>query len=218
MNRRQAMQALGGMATLPALGALLSGGLPAAALAANSAPMAAGNPGERERNYFTDTILLDQNGKERRFYSDLLRGRTVLINFMFTGCSDACPLITYRLKKVMEALGPDFGERIQFVSLSVDPLGDGPEQLRAYAEKFELPAVGWTFLTGKPNAVETVIKRLGQRAGEPQVHTTMLLAGNVDGRHWRKLQAETTPRLLARQLQDLLAGTATGKPGAPPAR
>lgn len=218
MNRRQVMQALGGLGTLSALGALLPAGLPAAALAANSAPMGSGNPGERERNYFTDTILLDQNGKERRFYSDMLRGRTVLINFMFTGCSDACPLITHRLKKVMEALGPDFGERIQFVSLSVDPLGDGPEQLRAYAEKFELPAEGWTFLTGKPNAIETVIKRLGQRAGEPQVHTTMLLAGNVDGRHWRKLQAETTPRLLARQLQDMLAGTATGKPGAPPAR
>lgn len=202
-KRRRLVGTALGMVALVLLGADESA-------AASSRGAAAGPTAERERNWFTDTPLLDQHGREIRFYSDALQGRTVLVNFMFTGCSDACPLVTHRLKKVAEALGDKFGRQIQFVSITVDPLGDGPTQLRDYAAKFELPKDGWTFLTGKPEAIETVLKRLGQRAGEPQVHTTMLLAGNVDGRHWRKLQAEQNPRVIARTLEELLATPQTG--------
>lgn len=182
---------------LAALAALMQA---PAAKAANSGAQPAG---ERERSYFTDTLLTDQFGNRNRFYSDILRSKTVLINFMFTGCSDACPLMTHRLRRAMAALKDDFGRQIEFVSITVDPLGDTLEELKRYAERFDIPEKGWRFLTGKPNDVTTVLQRLGERAKEKEVHTTLLLAGNVDTRHWRKIPPETAPHLIAASLRDL---------------
>lgn len=187
---------------LGALAACLGAAGAGRVLAANSGGQAP-PPGERERAYFTDTVLTDQHGARLRFYSDVLRGRTVLVNFMFTGCSDACPLMTHQMVKTMEALGPDFGERIRFVSITVDPLGDSPAQLRAFAEKFDVPKAGWSFLTGQPADVQRVLQRLGERAKEPEVHTTLMLAGNVDARHWRKLNPPTRPDRIAGALRDI---------------
>ena len=158
---------------------------------------------ERERMYFTDTVLTDQNGAQHRFYSDVLRGRTVLINFMFTGCADACPLMTARMKKVQESLGEEFGTRIHFVSLSVDVLNDTPKQLKAFATRFEVPDQGWLLLTGAPTAMQTVLQRLGERAQEREVHTSMLIAGNVGARHWRKLRPGMSPDRLSSSLLEL---------------
>ncbi|HEY6612371.1 MAG TPA: SCO family protein, partial [Pseudomonas sp.] len=59
------------------------------------------------RSYFTDTELLNQDGETVRFYSDVLAGRVVLLNVIFTSCEDACPLITRKLTEVRKALGKD---------------------------------------------------------------------------------------------------------------
>lgn len=176
----------------------------------------AGMPGsdgsERERLYFTDSALTDQRGRTLRFYSDVLKGKTVLINFMFTGCADACPLVTARMKKVQEVLGEDFGALVRFVSLSVDPLNDTPKQLRLFAEKFELPENGWTLLTGAPDPVQTVLHRLGERAQEKEIHTSILIAGNVVARHWRKLRPTMSAERIAASMRELARSDAAASP------
>jgi cytochrome oxidase Cu insertion factor (SCO1/SenC/PrrC family) len=147
---------------------------------------------EESRHYFTDLPLLDRDGHPVRFYSDVLKDRVVLINFIFTDCRDACPLLTYKMKQVRDALGPRFGESVYFVSISIDPENDSPADLTEFASKQQVDVPGWFFLTGDKADVDHIVKKLGQYNGNIQAHSTVLLAGNVKTRHWAKIPPMST--------------------------
>src|SRR5512134_3006712 len=82
------------------------------------------------RAYFTDTELVTQEGRKVRFYSDVLDGRIVLINTIYTNCQDACPLITQKLNEVRAQVGDMFGSKIYFVTITSDPVRDTPKALK----------------------------------------------------------------------------------------
>ena len=65
-----------------------------------------------------------------------LRGKVLALTFIFTTCTDSCPLLTAKMAEIQRRLGSDFGTRIHFVSITVDPQNDTPERLRRYAEQF----------------------------------------------------------------------------------
>src|SRR5882724_5695783 len=106
------------------------------------------------RDYFTDTILVDQNGRSHRFYSDLIAGRVVIMNIIFTGCRSSCPIIMGRLLELQDLLGPRRDD-VSILSISVDPVLDTPQALHAYADSLQA-GPGWYFLTGAKDAVDTV--------------------------------------------------------------
>ena len=81
---------------------------------------------EKARKYFTNLEVIDQDGQKLRFYDDVLKGKVVAINFIFTNCQGACPLMTRHLTLVRDLLGPDVGNEIHFVSISIDPVRDTP--------------------------------------------------------------------------------------------
>lgn len=157
----------------------------------------------KSRDYFTDTSLVDQHNRPLRFYSDVLKGKTVLINVIYTDCKDACPLITKKLVEARQALPAAAQDSIRFVSISVDPERDTPAALRAYARAQDADHPSWFFLTGRKSLVDGVTRRLGQYASEPQMHTSLLIAGNVDKGHWIKVRPDTRPELIAERLQEL---------------
>lgn len=167
------------------------------------------------RAYFTDLELLTHEGRKVRFYSDVLEGRTVLINVIYTNCKDACPLITQHLNQVRGLLGDRFGREIVFVTLSSDPERDSPAALRGFAEAQRADLSGWTFLTGaKPN-VDHILKKLGQFSPSVEAHSTLLIAGNVPAKRWAKIRPDAPPIAIAERLK-LLADNP--RPGAPAAR
>lgn len=88
--------------------------------------MTSGGGTRDAQTWFTDTVLEDQNGRELRFYSDVLKDKVVMLNVIFTHCTDACPLITRKLREVREAMGPELASQVTFVSISSDPLNDTP--------------------------------------------------------------------------------------------
>ena len=92
--------------------------------------------------------LVTQDGKKVRFFDDLIKGKVVAINFIFTGCSAACSMETARLRDVQDLLGDRMGKDVFFYSISIDPDNDTPEALKHYADKFKV-GPGWTFLTGQ---------------------------------------------------------------------
>jgi len=143
---------------------------------------------ERARNYFTDTMLIDQYGKKVRFYSDVLDGRVVLMNVMYSNCQGACPMMTKMLTQVKAELGVRFGKDIYFVSISNNPERDTPDELIKFAEKQNATDKGWYFLTGDKSNIEKVIKKLGFYAKNYEEHTALLLAGNTRTGHWIKIQ------------------------------
>jgi protein SCO1 len=158
---------------------------------------------ERARAYFTDLALLTQEGKQVRFYSDVLKGRVVLISFIYTHCTDACPLIIHKLSQIKDGLGESFGTQVYFVSMSVDPVRDTPEALAKYTKQQKADIPGWIFLTGEKKNVDAILRKLGQYSATPEAHSTMFLAGNVRTRHWAKISPVAPVGAVVLRLQDL---------------
>ena len=78
------------------------------------------------QKYFTDVVLINQNGQKMRFYSDVLQGKVVVINSFFATCQGSCLPMSRNLEKVQEALGDHLGKDVYIVSISVDPTVDTP--------------------------------------------------------------------------------------------
>src|SRR5688572_6762085 len=90
-----------------------------------------------------------------------LRGKVVLLTFIYTSCTDTCPLLTGKLAGLQEKLGPDFGSRVHFLSITTDPERDTPDVLREYGGRFRADPGGWAFLTGSPEEVASVTGAYG---------------------------------------------------------
>jgi protein SCO1 len=103
--------------------------------------------------------LTSQDGATATLHD--FRGRVVAVAFIYTSCPDVCPLLTEKMTQVQDELGPDFGPRVAFVSITVDPENDTPAALRAYAESHGANLAGWSFLTGPPAVIREVTRRYG---------------------------------------------------------
>ncbi len=90
-----------------------------------------------------------------------LRGKVVVVDFIFTSCIDECPLQTEKLASLQPALGSAFGPRVAFVSISIDPEHDTPQVLAAYAARHHAKPQGWSFLTGRPEQIRTISRSYG---------------------------------------------------------
>jgi protein SCO1/2 len=103
--------------------------------------------------------LTKQDGK--RLALKELRGKVLAITFIFASCVDTCPLLTAKMAGIQNRLGSDFGKKVYFVSITVDPERDTPEMLKRYAEAHKADPAGWAFLTGTSAEIREVAKRYG---------------------------------------------------------
>jgi protein SCO1/2 len=158
-------------------------------------------------DYFPNFTLTTQDGKQVRFYDDLLKDKLVAINLIYTTCKYKCPVETALLSQVQKIMGDQVGKDIFFYSISIEPKHDTPEVLKAYAEKFKV-GPGWLFLTGKEEEIEVISKKLGLYSppvpSDPDGHTPTLLIGNVASGNWMRLSALDNVRFLARKLTELI--------------
>jgi protein SCO1/2 len=159
-------------------------------------------------DYFPNVPLTTQDGKTVHLYDDLLKGKMVVVNLIYTHCLDSCPLETARLAQVQQMLGDRVGKDIFFYSISIDPKRDTPEAMKAYAEKFHA-GPGWLFLTGKKTDIDLIAHKLGlyydpglNRDG----HTVDLMIGNVPTGQWTRSSATDNPRLLSFTISHLIDG------------
>lgn len=159
---------------------------------------------ERAREYFTNLELINQDGETVRFFDDVLKDKVVVVNFIFTSCEGACPLMTFKLSQVRDQFEGQIGDSLQFVSLSIDPERDTPAAMKAFAQEHNADHEGWVWLTGNPDHLDSIIKRLGQFAEDIESHSTMMLAGNVNAAHWVKIQPYELPSQIAQKLALLL--------------
>jgi len=138
--------------------------------------------------YFPNVPLVNQDGKTLRFYDDVIKGKVVSINFMFTSCGDSCPLETAKLRQVQQLLGEHVGSNVHMYSITVDPERDTPEALKAYMQKFKL-GPGWQFLTGEKKDIDLIRKKLGMSAedeDELSDHNINFILGNEATGQWLK--------------------------------
>lgn len=171
------------------------------------------------RDYFPNVQLVTQTGQTVRFYDDLLSGKSVVVNVIYTRCKDRCPLETAKLAQVQRLLGDRVGREIFFYSISIDPEWDTPAVLKEYAEKFRV-GPGWTFLTGNRNDIAPVQKKLGlysrTDAVNPDGHLPSLMIGNEPSGQWMLNSAVDNPRFLAKTITNFLTEWSRGEPVIPP--
>jgi len=154
-------------------------------------------------DYFPNVTLVTQHGKNVRLYDDLLKGKSVMVNVMYTECRDACPLETANLVQLQRILGDRVGRDIFFYSISIDPKRDTPELLKNYAEKFDV-GPGWLFLTGDEAEIKLVTRKLGlSSSGDAESrdgHAPWLMVGKEPTGQWTKNSAVDNPRFLAARI------------------
>ena len=152
-------------------------------------------------------ILTKQDG-QRLALRDL-RGRVAAITFIFASCPDTCPLLTAKLARIQDRLGPAFGPHVFFVSITVDPERDTPTVLRRYAEAYRANTTGWAFLTGSSAEVREVARSYGvyyQKGPRGDVDHTFLTS-LVDHSGMLRVQymgVRFDPEEMLRDLQGLL--------------
>ncbi len=161
-------------------------------------------------DYFPNVPLITQDGTTVRFYDDLLKGKKVAINLIYTSCKDECPLETARLVQVQQLLGDRVGKDVFFYSISIDPTRDTPEMLKAYAEKFHV-GPGWLFLTGNEDDIKLVAKKLGLTRRRDALtrdgHSASLMIGDEAGGQWMRNSAVDNPRFLATTIGNFFGWT-----------
>jgi protein SCO1 len=157
-------------------------------------------------NYFPNIQLTTQDDKTVRFYDDLIKGRVVAINLIYTHCEYACPLETARLVQVQKILGDHVGKDIFFYSISIDPKRDTPSVMKAYMQNYHV-GPGWTFLTGKKEDIDFLSRKLGLYTSPQETldgHTPHLLIGNEPMAQWMRTSALDNPSFLARKIGEVL--------------
>jgi len=178
------------------------------AMSGTSVPGPAQTGTPRNEQYFPDVQLTTQDGARVRFY-DLIKGKTVAIELIYTSCRFACPLETARLAQVQRLLGDRMGRDVFFYSISIDPEHDTPAVLKAFAETFHA-GPGWTFLTGQRADIERLARKLGlystPNPEDKDGHVPALLIGNEATGDWMRASALDNPNMTATMIARWIAG------------
>ncbi len=138
----------------------------------------------RELNILIDDFTLtDQDGKRVAFGK--LRGKPVVVNFMYTSCPDVCPLLTASLKILRDHMKPAEARDIRFLSITTDPEVDTPEVLKAYSQRHKADAPNWSWLTGNDRELRPVWQGFGvsvERIAKGLIeHTTLTVVADAQG-------------------------------------
>jgi cytochrome oxidase Cu insertion factor (SCO1/SenC/PrrC family) len=155
-----------------------------------------------------DTELLDQDGRKIHFYTDLVKGHTVAINFIFTTCTTICPPLGATFARVQKELGDKVGRDVRFISISVDPATDTPERLKAWGAKFHA-GEGWTFVTGNKPQVDELLRALGASSARREDHSPTVLIGNDTSGNWTRTYGLAKSSQLVQIINDAIDGKTT---------
>ncbi len=154
------------------------------------------------RRHLPNVELITMDGKKVHFYDDLVKDRKFTINFIFTKCDKACPIITHNLVRVQRLLHDRIGHDIFMYSITLSPEEDTPQVLKQYA-KANGVGPGWTFLTGKPDDILLLRRSLGFTYDDPKEdadrnnHIGMVQVGDEPLMRWAHAEGQARPEWIA---------------------
>lgn len=139
-----------------------------------------------------------------------LRGKVVLLAFIYASCKDVCLTETAKMVMVQNRLGEDFGKRVRFVSVTMDPEHDTGDALKQHARQFGARLEGWSFLTGSPAEVARVAHDYGvvyrkTKPGEVEHNTLASIIDRAGHLRVQYLGVEFDPDELLADLRGLIS-------------
>ena len=162
----------------------------------------------RDRIVLPDTLLITQHGDELRLDSDIVAGRIVIIDFVYTTCTTVCPVLSAILSQVQGQLDGRIGKDVILVSISVDPVRDTPARLKAYADKMRA-GDGWVWLTGDKQAVDGVLEQLGAYSPNFEDHPAVVLVGDATSGDWARFLGFPSANQIVAKVNQLSAARTT---------
>ena len=151
-----------------------------------------------------DRPLLTQHGDEVLFVSDVVGDDIVVMDFVYTTCTTICPVLSALFTQVQTKLGDEVGNGVTLVSMSVDPVRDTPQRMRAYSAKHKA-GDGWLWLTGEKPVVEDVLVGMGAYTTNFEDHPTMVLIGDGKTGEWQRLFGFPNPDRIVKIVRDMQA-------------
>ena len=161
-----------------------------------------------------DVEVLDQHGNELHFYRDLIKDKTVAINFIFTNCTTICPPLAATFARLQKDMGDKVGKDVHLISISVDPLTDTPERLKAWGAKFKA-GPGWTFVTGDKQEMDKLLNALGAAVSKREDHTPAMIIGNDAKGIWTRTYGLAKTSQIVGLINDVIAGKVEETSAAP---
>ncbi len=154
---------------------------------------------------YTNAVLRTQDNKEVKFYDDLIRGRQVMVQFMYAECKGACSQTTQRMKRIYGELKHRMGKDLFFYSITIKPEEDTPAAMKHYAEMNKVDLPGWYFLTGDPEELQTIRFRLFGMAHpgfdlDDAMHAGMLRVINDNRNSWGMAQAFASDKHILKRI------------------
>lgn len=151
-----------------------------------------------------DLRLVDQDGRELQFVSEVIGDRIVVMDFVYTSCTTVCPVLSAVFGQMQGKLGNHLGQDVVLVSVSVDPTRDTPQRLKAYAAKHKAQP-GWIWLTGAKATMDDVLDGLGAYSPNFEDHPAMVLVGDGRTGEWSRFFGFPSPDRLMKQVETLQA-------------
>jgi protein SCO1 len=182
---------------------LLLGAIEAAAQSCHTPAAQAKKP--ENKMVIPDVVVRDQDGNTLHFYSDLIKGKTVAINFIFTNCTTICPPLAATFARLQKELGDKIGKDVHLISISVDPVTDTPERLKEWGARFKA-GPGWTFVTGEKQEMDRLLNALGAAVSKREDHTPALIIGNDAKGVWTRTYGLAKISQIMGVLQNVRAG------------
>ena len=175
--------ALARLALAYAAAAVLAGCVPYPASAQTRA--SAETIATEETPVVLDRWLVDELGQRRRFRGEIVGTRATVLSFSYTGCGAICPVSDLVMGELENTLRRTGRGDVALATLTLDPLTDTPERLRAHAERLGAGPLR-RFYTGAPADMFAVLDGLGMRFGRLDEHATFFLVFARDGsvRRW----------------------------------
>jgi protein SCO1/2 len=157
-----------------------------AAIAAVAGPdVGKAESGPWGQGYIPNLQVKTQDGETVRFYDDLIKGKIVIISFIYTSCTDICPLTTARLSQLEDRLGDALGRDVFMISMTVDPKRDTPQKMKEFSSAFQTRP-GWTFVTGALEDIRAINYKFGERSEILSEHRNQIVLGNDATGEWQR--------------------------------
>ncbi|MBI5067563.1 MAG: SCO family protein [Deltaproteobacteria bacterium] len=152
-----------------------------------------------------DRTLRDQDGRAVRFPRDVIGRDVVVMDFVFTHCTTVCPVLSAKMARLQQLLGDRLGKGVRLASLSLDPVRDTPERLKAWGARFRA-GPHWQLVTGAQPDQEEVLRGLGAYVPDFASHSPLLLVGDGATGRWVRVNGFPDPQKVVALVDELRAG------------
>ena len=142
----------------------------------------------RTVQYYTipNVALLNQDGKKVNLRELADSGKPVIFDFIYTTCTTICPVLSASFTNLRKELGAD-ADKVQLISISIDPEHDRPEQMKKYLSRFRA-GKGWDFLTGSREDINRVLKSLDATLVDKMSHEPLYILHAPHSDDWVRIK------------------------------